>query len=65
MAVDLSVEYRDAVNAAAEKGEAPVEVLLELLQLENVHTNLHGWGARPALRRDVERILDSAIESNR
>jgi hypothetical protein len=65
MAVDLSVEYRDAVIAAAEKGEAPVDILLELLQLENVHTNLHGWGARPALRRDMERILDRAIEANR
>lgn len=32
--------------------------LRRLLALEDDHRNLHSWGARPALRRDIEAIVE-------
>ena len=61
MAVDLSVEYRDVVFAAAKAAGVPPELLIELLDLESKHTNLHAWGARPALRREIADIMERAL----
>jgi len=63
MSVKLSEEYRSAVEAVALQTDLPVELLVELLDLESRHQNLHGWGARPALRREIATILDRAIEA--
>ena len=35
-------------------------LVLALLALEDGHRNLHGYGARPRLRRAAERIIDEA-----
>lgn len=35
-------------------------LVLDLLALEDGHRNLHGYGARPKLRRAAERIIDTA-----
>lgn len=43
-------------------GETGVDpaLVLSLLALEDDHKNLHGYGARPKLRRAAERIIDTA-----
>lgn len=32
-----------------------------LLALEEDHPNLHSWGARPALRRDIDAIIEEDL----
>lgn len=61
MAVDLAHEYRDVVEEVALRLGVPVELIVELLGLEARHSNLHAWGARPALRRELSAIVDRAI----
>ncbi|WP_373461873.1 DNA modification system-associated small protein [Sphingomonas sp. SORGH_AS_0879] len=39
----------------------PVRVLRRLLALEDDHRNLHGWGARPALRRDIAAVIEEEM----
>lgn len=40
-------------------------LVLTLLALEDGHRNLHGYGARPKLRRAAERIIDAAYAEDR
>ncbi len=47
-------------EVAAEQNVDP-ELLIRLLRLEEEHSELHGWGARPRLRRAAEQILDAAL----
>jgi hypothetical protein len=47
-------------TVAGEHGVDPV-LVQSLLDLEADHHNLHGYGARPALRRAAEEILDAAF----
>ena len=35
-------------------------LVMRLLALEDGHRNLHGYGARPRLRRAAEQIIDEA-----
>lgn len=58
MTVKLSEEYLDAVTDIAAKSGLPVELLVSLLDLELQFPNLHGYGARPALRRSITEILE-------
>jgi len=48
-------------------GETDVDpaLLLALLALEDGHRNLHGYGARPRLRRAAEQIIDQAFAARR
>ncbi len=62
MPIKLSREYRDVVIEVAGKTGVPPELMIELLDLEPDHQNLHGWGARPALRRAITTIIDRALE---
>lgn len=41
----------------------PEAVVRQILALETSHQNLHGWGARPALRRDINQIVDAALQA--
>lgn len=61
MALDLTVEYRDVIERVAQGMGMPASVVMELLALEPLHQNLHAWGARPALRREIVAIVDRAI----
>lgn len=49
------------IERVAETAGVPVSVVMELLALEPHHQNLHAWGARPALRREIVTIVDRAI----
>ena len=51
-------------EVAAEQAVDP-ELLIRLLRLEEEHRELHGWGARPRLRRAAEQILDAALAARR
>lgn len=61
MALDLTVEYREVIERVAGEAGVPVSIIMELLALEPQHQNLHAWGARPALRREIVAIVDRAI----
>lgn len=43
--------------------DVPVGTLRRLLALEGDHRNLHGWGARPALRRDIAAVLEEEMRA--
>ncbi len=36
-------------------------LIFELLALESEHRDLFAWGARPNLRRDIEKIVEKAL----
>ncbi len=61
MTVKLSEEYRDTVAEVAEKSGLPTEFLTALLDLELQHPNLHGYGARGALRSSIAQILEGGF----
>ncbi|MFA5969161.1 MAG: hypothetical protein WC816_07970 [Sphingomonas sp.] len=56
--------YDDIIRAVADKNDVPFALVKELLGLEDDHGNLHGYGARPALRRAVGEIIDRALAEN-
>lgn len=58
MTVKLSEEYRDTVAEIAAQSGLPETLLVSLLDLELQHPNLHGYGARAALRRSISEILE-------
>lgn len=58
MTVKLSEEYRDTVSDIAAKSGLSEDLLVSLLDLELQYPNLHGYGARPALRRSIAEILE-------
>ncbi len=49
---------------AADANGVPTETLRRLLALESNHQNLHGWGARPALRRAIAAIIEEEIAAS-
>ena len=53
--------FREQLTLAAETNDIPEETLCRLLALERDHQNLHGWGARPALRRDISKIIEEEM----
>jgi hypothetical protein len=61
VAVNLATDYRDVVEEVAARTGVQADLIVELLNLEFRHQNLHGWGARPALRREIAAIVDRAI----
>jgi hypothetical protein len=65
MAVNLAIEYREVVEDVAGKTGVSADLILDLLNLERRHQNLHGWGARPALRREISTILDRVLSAER
>lgn len=62
VAVRLSEEYRVTVAQVAKKAGLSEDLLIELLNLEFQHPNLHAYGARPALRREIAKIIEAAFE---
>ncbi len=63
MPLNLAVEYRTEIEQVAGATGVPVDVIVDLLNLEYRHQNLHGWGARPQLRRDMAEIVNRALAS--
>ena len=61
MAVNLATDYREVIDEGAARMGVPADLIVELLNLEFRHQNLHGWGARPALRREIAAIIDRAL----
>lgn len=58
MTVKLSEEYIETVTDIAAKCGLSAELLVSLLDLELQYPNLHGYGARPALRRSITEIIE-------
>ena len=54
-------EHSDLIRQIAESNEVPVELIWQILELEPEYRNLHAWGARPALRRALTALLESAL----
>ena len=61
MVVNLATDYRDVIDGVAARTGVSADLIVELLNLEFRHQNLHGWGARPALRREIAEIIDRAF----
>lgn len=52
------LQYADVIAEVSAANEVSGELLLQLVKLEPEHRNLHGYGARPKLRRAIEAILE-------
>lgn len=53
--------FNAQLAGASEANDVPERVLRRLLELEMQHQNLHGWGARPALRRDIAIVMEEEM----
>jgi hypothetical protein len=53
---------RQKLAVACASNDVPEDLLLDLLDLEKKHQNLHAWGARPALRRDIAAVIDAHLK---
>ena len=60
----LTDRERIVEEVCGETGVDPA-LVLSLLALEDGHRNLHGYGARPRLRRAAEKIIDDAQSNGR
>ncbi len=49
------------IELVSSQNEVSAETLRQLLALEESHRNLHTWGARPALRREIDAIIDADL----
>ena len=58
------VRERIIADVCAEFELAP-DLIRQLLELENRHRDLLAWGARPNLRRDISRVLDTELQKIR
>lgn len=56
--------YDEIIRAVADRNDVPFELVKKLIALEDEHGNLHGYRARPALRRAVADIIDKALSEN-
>ena len=56
-------EHSGLIRQIAEDNAVPVELIRQILELEPKYRNLHAWGARPALRRALDALVDDALSS--
>lgn len=47
------------IELVSSQNGVSAETLRQLLALEENHSNLHTWGARPALRRQIGAIIEA------
>lgn len=57
-------EFREEVEAVSRQNGVDPSVVLSLLALEERHQNLHGYGARGRLRRDMAAIVEEALRDS-
>lgn len=53
-------EHKNLIREIAENNGVPVELVIQILELEPAYRNLHAWGARPALRRALVALVEAA-----
>ena len=56
-------EHRTLIDRVAAENGVSSDLVMSLLNLEATHANLHGWGARPALRREITQIIDAHLKA--
>lgn len=61
MPLNLASEYRAEIDGVAASTGVDAALIVELLALESRHQNLHGWGARPQLRREIAEIIGRVL----
>ena len=59
--VSILDNYDEIIRAVADRNEVSFDLVKKLIALEEDHGNLHGYGARPALKRAVNEIIDAAL----
>lgn len=55
--------FNQQLASVCASNNVPEDVVRKILALEISHQNLHGWGARPALQRDINEIIDAALQA--
>ena len=56
-------EHGELIREIAENNQVPVELIRQILELEPKYRNLHTWGTRPALRRELVGLVNAALSS--
>ena len=56
-------DHSDLIRRIAENNQVPVDLIRDIVELEPKFRNLHAWGARPALRRALDALIDDALPS--
>ncbi len=54
-------QYPEAIAEVCAESEFSIELVNELLDLEPVYRNLHGWGAKSRLRKAIQAVLDKHL----
>jgi hypothetical protein len=52
------MQYADVIADVCATNQVDPELLLKLVELEPLHRNLHAYGARPKLRREIETLIE-------
>lgn len=55
------LEHDDLIVSVCARHGTDPDVVRALLALEADFPNLHGWGQRPSLRREMARIMDASF----
>lgn len=56
--------YEDVITAACIANHIPTDLMLALVRLEPLHRNLHGYGAKARLRREIEALLEPRLPTS-
>lgn len=59
------LQHDDVIVSVCERNGMDPDLVRALLALESSFPNLHGYGMRPALRREMARIIDTRIPGDR
>jgi hypothetical protein len=55
--------YPGLIDEVCVAQDVPPALVRALLELEERHQNLHSYGARPRLRRDIAQLLEEPLQT--
>lgn len=55
------LDHDDLIVAVSQRNGVKPELVRALMELEARFPNLHGYGARPALRREMMKIIEESF----
>ena len=57
------IDYQEEIEAACAATSVPSALIIALLSLEKRFQNLHSYGARPNLRREIGELLEEHLST--
>lgn len=57
------LQYSEEIQAVCAANGVSADLVRRLLGLEERYPNLHSWGARPRLRREIAQLLEESLRT--